>query len=110
MSEIFSNRVRVKGQALGSTMLWVVNGIISLVFPPLTTWSASLPFVAFAVLMAIQFVVTLLVFPETKGLSLESCSRTLRSPGQLRFSSVQLGWSAYYWRRRRHIELFRKSA
>lgn len=77
MSEIFPNRVRVKGQALGSTVLWVVNGIISLVFPPLAARSASLPFVVFAVLMAIQFVVTLLVFPETKGLSLEKLQQNL---------------------------------
>lgn len=77
MSEIFPNRVRVKGQALGSTVLWVMNGIISLAFPPLAARSASLPFVVFAVVMAIQFVVTLLVFPETKGLSLEKLQQNM---------------------------------
>jgi SP family arabinose:H+ symporter-like MFS transporter len=77
MSEIFPNRVRVKGQALGSTVLWVMNGLISFVFPPLAARSASLPFVVFAVVMALQFVVTFLVFPETKGLSLEKLQQNL---------------------------------
>jgi sugar porter (SP) family MFS transporter len=80
MSEIFPNRVRVKGQALGSTVLWVMNGIISQVFPPLAAHSASLPFVVFAVIMVVQFVVTLMMFPETKGLSLEQLQQVLETP------------------------------
>lgn len=71
MSEIFPTRVRVKGQALGSTTLWVMNGIISQIFPPLAAKSASLPFIIFAVVMAAQFFVVIIFFPETKGLSLE---------------------------------------
>ena len=78
MSEIFPTRVRVKGQALGSTVLWIMNGLISLVFPPLAAKSASLPFVFFAVVMAAQFFVILLFFPETKGLSLEQLQQKLR--------------------------------
>ncbi|MEO6981574.1 MAG: sugar porter family MFS transporter [Edaphobacter sp.] len=77
MSEIFPTRVRAKGQALGSTVLWVMNGIISFVFPPLAAKSAALPFVFFAVVMAAQFFVTLLFFPETKGLSLEQLQERL---------------------------------
>lgn len=71
ISEIFPNAVRAKGQALGSTVIWVMNGIISQVFPLMTAHSAAIPFVVFAVLMAAQFFVTLWFFPETKGLSLE---------------------------------------
>jgi MFS transporter, SP family, arabinose:H+ symporter len=71
MSEIFPTRVRAKGQALGSTVLWIMNGLISLAFPSLAAKSAALPFVFFAVVMAAQFFVTLAFFPETKGLSLE---------------------------------------
>jgi MFS family permease len=78
MSEIFPNRVRVKGQALGSTVLWIMNGIISQVFPSMAAKSASLPFVFFAILMAAQFVVTLVFFPETKGLSLEQVEMKLQ--------------------------------
>jgi len=77
MSEIFPTRVRAKGQALGSTVLWIMNGIISLVFPLLAAKSASLPFVFFAVMMASQFFVTLVFFPETKSLSLEELQEKL---------------------------------
>jgi sugar porter (SP) family MFS transporter len=78
MSEIFPTSVRVKGQALGSTVLWVMNGLISQIFPLLSAKSASLPFVCFALVMALQFVVTLVYFPETKGLSLEDLQQKLR--------------------------------
>ena len=78
MSEIFPTDVRVKGQALGSTTLWVMNGLISQVFPLMAEKSRSLPFVFFAVLMAAQFFVILFFFPETKGLSLEQLQEKLR--------------------------------
>jgi MFS transporter, SP family, arabinose:H+ symporter len=71
ISEIFPNAVRAKGQAFGSSVLWVMNGIISQVFPLLAARSESAPFAIFALLMAAQFFVTLWFFPETKGLSLE---------------------------------------
>jgi sugar porter (SP) family MFS transporter len=79
MSEIFPNAVRVKGQALGSTTLWVMNGVISQIFPWMAAKSASLPFIIFAVAMALQFVVTLAFFPETKGFSLEELQTRLGS-------------------------------
>jgi sugar porter (SP) family MFS transporter len=78
MSEIFPNSVRVKGQALGSTTLWVTNGIISQIFPWMVAKSASLPFVIFAALMALQFAITLAFYPETKGLSLEELESRFR--------------------------------
>jgi sugar porter (SP) family MFS transporter len=77
MSEIFPTRVRAKGQALGSTVLWIMNGLISLVFPPLAAKSAALPFVFFAVVMALQFFITLSFFPETKGFTLEELQEKL---------------------------------
>lgn len=77
MSEIFPNRVRVKGQALGCAVIWIMNGIISQIFPALAAKSASLPFVLFAGLMAAQFFITLFFFPETKGLSLEQLQNKL---------------------------------
>lgn len=78
ISEIFPNAVRVKGQALGSTTLWIMNGVISQIFPWMAAKSASLPFVIFAVLMAVQFVVTLVFYPETKGLTLEQLEARIR--------------------------------
>jgi SP family arabinose:H+ symporter-like MFS transporter len=54
-----------------------MNGIISLIFPSLAAKSASLPFVFFGVVMAVQFFITLFFFPETKGLSLEQLQQKL---------------------------------
>jgi hypothetical protein len=55
-----------------------MNGIISQVFPSMAHASRSLPFIFFAVLMAAQFFVILVFFPETKGLSLEQLLEKLR--------------------------------
>jgi MFS transporter, SP family, arabinose:H+ symporter len=77
MSEIFPNEVRVQGQAMGSTVLWITNGVISQLFPLFAAKSTSLPFAVFAGVMALQFVVTLIYFPETKGLSLEQLQSEL---------------------------------
>lgn len=78
MSEIFPNAVRVKGQALGSTTLWVMNGVISQVFPWMAAKSSSLPFILFAALMALQLVIVAAFFPETRGLTLEELELKLR--------------------------------
>lgn len=78
ISEIFPTSVRVKGQALGSTVLWITNGMISQLFPSIAARSTSLPFAFFALIMLTQFIVVLLFFPETKGLSLEQFQCKLR--------------------------------
>lgn len=79
MSEIFPSAVRVKGQALGSTVLWIMNSLISQAFPWIAARSAALPFAFFGAMMATQFVVTLVWFPETKGLSLEALQEKLEA-------------------------------
>lgn len=77
ISEIFPNRVRAKGQSLGSGSHWVMNAIISAVFPLLATSSGVYPFAFFAVMMAVQFFVVLFLYPETKGVSLEAMQQRL---------------------------------
>ncbi len=77
LSEIFPNRVRAKGQSLGSFSHWAMNAAISGVFPLMAARSGGYPFVFFAAMMALQFVLVLLVFPETKGVSLEEMQRKL---------------------------------
>jgi len=71
LSEIFPNRVRAKGQSLGSSVHWVMNALVSAAFPLLAARSAAYPFMFFTCMVALQFIVVLLVFPETKGISLE---------------------------------------
>jgi sugar porter (SP) family MFS transporter len=77
ISEVFPNRVRAKGQSLGSGSHWVMNAIISAVFPLLATSSGAYPFVFFAAMMVVQFFVVLFLYPETKGISLEAMQHRL---------------------------------
>jgi MFS family permease len=71
LSEVFPNLVRAKGQSLGSFTHWIINALISLVFPAIAQISKPAPFVFFAGATLLQFVVILLFFPETKGITLE---------------------------------------
>lgn len=77
LGEVFPNAVRAKGQSLGSFSHWIMNFLISLVFPLMAASSGAYPFIFFAVMTAVQFVVVLLVFPETKGISLEAMQKKL---------------------------------
>jgi SP family arabinose:H+ symporter-like MFS transporter len=78
LSEVFSNRVRSKGQSLGSSTHWIMNFAISLVFPYFAVrFGGGYPFVFFAAMMALMFFVVLFTFPETKGVTLEQMQRKL---------------------------------
>jgi hypothetical protein len=77
ISEVFPNSVRSKGQALGSSMHWVMNAAISFLFPVMAASSRVLPFVFFAAMTALQFVVVLFWYPETKGYTLEQLQHRL---------------------------------
>jgi len=79
ISEIFPNTLRAKGQSLGSFSHWFANAIISGIFPLMAARSGGYPFVFFAFMMAVQFVTVLLVYPETKGISLEELERKLKA-------------------------------
>lgn len=77
IAEVFPNRVRAKGQSLGSSSHWVSAAVITLVFPVIAKRSGGTPFAFFAVMMAVQFFLVLFLFPETKGVSLEQLQRQL---------------------------------
>lgn len=77
LSEVFPTRVRAKGQSLGSFTHWVMNAGISWAFPILAARSKSIPFVFFSAMMVVQFFVVLLVYPETKGVTLEDMQERL---------------------------------
>jgi SP family arabinose:H+ symporter-like MFS transporter len=78
ISEIFPTRVRGKGQSLGSGTHWVMNACLSLIFPMIAARSGAYPFFFFAAMMALQFFVVLVLFPETKQVSLEELQRRLK--------------------------------
>lgn len=77
ISEVFPNRVRAKGQSLGSFTHWFICGFLIFAFPAMAKASGSIPFVFFAVMMVVQFFVVLAKFPETKGISLEDMQKKL---------------------------------
>ena len=72
IAEVFPSRVRSKGQSVGSSSHWIMNALIAGAFPYIAAKSQAAPFVFFAAMMLLQFVVVLLVYPETKGRSLEA--------------------------------------
>jgi SP family arabinose:H+ symporter-like MFS transporter len=80
ISEVFPNRVRAKGQSLGSFSHWFMNALISGIFPLLAASSGGYPFVFFSLMMGLQFFVVLFVYPETKGVSLEQMQKKLGIP------------------------------
>jgi len=77
ISEIFPNRVRAKGQALGSSSHWIMNALIAYTFPQLARSSGAYPFVLFAAMMVVQFFAVLFFYPETKGVTLEQMQHRL---------------------------------
>lgn len=78
IGEVFPNAVRSKGQGVGNCSHWTMNAIIALAFPVLVAEiGRSAPFVFFAVMTGIQFLVVLFVYPETKGQTLEDLQRKL---------------------------------
>jgi len=78
ISEVFPNRVRSRGQSLGSSTHWVMNAIIAFGFPVIAQrFGGAYPFVFFAAMMALMFVVVLFTYPETKGVTLEQMQHKL---------------------------------
>lgn len=77
ISEVFPNRVRAKGQSLGSLSHWLMNAAISFAFPAVAAWSKSIPFMFFSAMMVLQFFVVLFIYPETKGVTLEEMQKKL---------------------------------
>jgi len=82
ISEVFPTLVRSKGQSLATTVLWVTNALISGVFPVLANISAAAPFFFFAVMMFVDVVIIATLYPETRGLSLESLEHRLEQGDQ----------------------------
>ena len=74
LSEIFPAGIRERGQSLGTLALWVSNGLVAALFPLLAARDGQYPFLFFSVMMVVQLLLALWVFPETKGVSLEEAS------------------------------------
>ncbi len=77
ISEIFPNRVRARGQALGSATHWFMATLISLTFPVIADFSGGHAFAFYAAMMVLQLLWVLLIMPETKGIPLEQIQKRL---------------------------------
>jgi sugar porter (SP) family MFS transporter len=77
ISEIFPNRVRARGQALGSFTHWIMAAAISWTFPMFAEASGGYTFAFYAAMMVLQLFWVLTIMPETKGVSLEQIQRKL---------------------------------
>ena len=85
ISEIFPNRHRAEGQALGSATHWVFAALITTVFPLMVHFvgadehpqSGGILFLFFCGMMGLQLIWVKLMVPETKGRSLEEVQRDL---------------------------------
>jgi SP family xylose:H+ symportor-like MFS transporter len=75
ISEIFPNRVRARGQALGSFTHWFMAAIISWTFPMIAEMSGGHTFAFYTVCMIAQLIWVIMVMPETKGISLEQIQK-----------------------------------
>lgn len=78
ISEIFPNRVRARGQALGSFTHWVFAAIISQTFPMVAgRFGGGVIFAFYTLMMIIQLLWVIFVMPETKRISLEDMQKKL---------------------------------
>lgn len=78
ISEIFPNKVRAKGQTLGSLTHWVMATIITFVFPVISqNLGEGVIFGFFCCMMVLQLGFVVKYMPETKGKSLEELEANL---------------------------------
>jgi sugar porter (SP) family MFS transporter len=77
IGEVFPNRVRARGQALGSCTHWVMAALISWTFPMIAAQSGGHAFAFYALCCVGQLLWVIFVMPETKGISLERIQREL---------------------------------
>lgn len=77
ISEIFPNRVRAKGQALGSSTHWIMAAAISWTFPMIAERSGGHTFAFYGAMMVLQLIWVIKYMPETKQVPLEEIQQRL---------------------------------
>jgi SP family arabinose:H+ symporter-like MFS transporter len=79
LSEVFPTVVRAKGLGLGCFTHWLMNALISGIFPSMAASSGAVPFAFFSVMTLLQFFVVMFIYPETSGVTLESMDETMHA-------------------------------
>ena len=78
ISEIFPNRQRAEGQALGSFTHWIFAALLTTFFPQMVeSFAPGYVFLFFCGMMVLQLVWVKLMVPETKGVPLEEIQHRL---------------------------------
>jgi MFS transporter, SP family, arabinose:H+ symporter len=78
ISEIFPNRHRAEGQALGSFTHWIFAALLTTFFPKMVTaFPPGYVFSFFTGMMVLQLIWVKTMVPETKGVSLEQIQKQL---------------------------------
>ena len=78
ISEIFPNRHRAEGQALGCATHWIFAALLTTFFPRMVaSFAPGYVFAFFSGMMVLQLLWVRLMVPETKGRSLEAIQREL---------------------------------
>jgi hypothetical protein len=78
ISEIFPNRNRAEGQALGSFTHWIFAALLTTFFPQMiAVIAAGYVFLFFCFMMVLQLIWVRFLVIETKGLPLEQVQRRL---------------------------------
>jgi len=78
ISEIFPNRHRAEGQALGSFTHWIFAALLTTFFPTMVTaFPPGYVFLFFCGMMVLQLLWVHFMVPETKGVPLEQMQKRL---------------------------------
>lgn len=78
ISEIFPNRHRAEGQALGSFTHWIFAALLTTFFPKMVSaFAPGYVFLFFAFMMVLQLLWVKTMVPETKGVPLEQIQKKL---------------------------------
>ncbi|MFI5097188.1 MAG: MFS transporter, partial [Candidatus Acidiferrales bacterium] len=78
IAEVFPNRQRAEGQALGSFTHWIFAALLTTFFPRMVSaYPPGYVFSFFAGMMVLQLIWVKTMVPETKGVSLEEMQRKL---------------------------------
>ncbi|MGO8701223.1 MAG: sugar porter family MFS transporter [Limisphaerales bacterium] len=79
ISEIFPNRQRAAGQALGCFTHWIFAALLTTFFPKMVTaFPPGYVFSFFALMMVLQLLWVKTMVPETKGVPLEQMQKRLK--------------------------------
>jgi len=78
ISEIFPNRHRAEGQALGSFTHWIFAALLTTFFPHMVTYfPTGYVFAFFCGMMVLQLIWVATMVPETKGVPLEQIQKEM---------------------------------